>query len=279
MFKRVKIQLEYKDIFQVVFHTRSDENTKYNDFSGRECDNELVKNLEGEAREIFDEFWERSFDINLTEKDQLLLPDDEIIKNDKIKFEFRYRLKYKFMPMKEYNIGKREKETATKCYLCDVDFYEEDKKVIDHDHVQGKYLGIAHDKCNLRRMTKPVLKVFFHNINYDVPQMIRKFVKNHGFRAEVRCVPKSKEKFMTLTKKLDFGEEVILDKKTWKKKFKKFWFDIQIVDSISFLGGSLDKVVSSLSKTEFKHLEREVSRGDKVKFELFTQKGYFHIPI
>ena len=105
--------------------------------------------------------------------------------------------------------------------------------------------------------------------------MIGKFVKNHGFRAEMKCIPKSKEKFMTLTKKLGFGDEVILDKKTGKKKVKKFWFEIQIVDSISFLGGSLDKVVRSLPDTEFKHLKKKVSRGNKAKFELFTQKGIF----
>ena len=124
-------------------------------------------------------------------------------------------------------------------------------------------------------MTKPILKVFFHNINYDVPQMIRNFVKNRGLRADVKCIPKSKEKFMTLTKKLDLGEEVVLDKNTGKKKVTKFWFNIQIVDSLSFLGGSLEKVVSSLPKTEFKHLEGEVSKGDQVEFELFTQKGIF----
>ena len=125
-----------------VFHIRSDGNTKYNDFSGSECDDEFVLDLEREAKEIFDEFWEERLDTNLTEKEQLMLPDDEIIKNDKIKFEFRYRLKYKFMPMKEYNIGKREKEAATKCYLCGVDFNWEDKKVIDHDHVQVSILGL-----------------------------------------------------------------------------------------------------------------------------------------
>ena len=180
------------------------------------------------------------------------------------------------MPMKEYNIGKRENETAKKCYFSNVDFNEEDKKDFDHDHVQGKYLGIAHDKCNLRRMTKPVLKVFFHNINYDVSQFIQKMVKNHGFKAEVNCIPKSKEKFMTLTKKLHFGDELILDKKTGKKKVKKFWFKIQIVDSISLLSGSLDKVVSTLPETEFKNLEKEVSCGDKVKFDLLDEREYFH---
>ena len=93
-----------------LYHTRSDRNNKYNDFSGSECDDEFVRDLEREAKEIFDEFWEERLDTNLTEEEQLMLPDEEIIKNEKIKFEFRYRLNYKFMPMKEYNIGKREKK-------------------------------------------------------------------------------------------------------------------------------------------------------------------------
>lgn len=47
-------------------------------------------------------------DTNLTEREQLMLPNDKIIRNDKIKFEFRYRLKYKLMPVNEYHIGRRE---------------------------------------------------------------------------------------------------------------------------------------------------------------------------
>jgi len=41
-------------------------------------------------------------------------------------------------------------------------------KVIDHDHITGKYLGAVHDECNLRRTTKLFIPIYFHNLSrYD----------------------------------------------------------------------------------------------------------------
>ena len=44
-------------------------------------------------------------------------------------------------------------------------------KVIDHDHITGKYRGAAHSSCNLKLRIDPdkiKIPVFFHNLRgYD----------------------------------------------------------------------------------------------------------------
>jgi hypothetical protein len=44
----------------------------------------------------------------------------------------------------------RDFKTATKCFICGMDFKEGDKKCRDHCHFTGKYRGCAHDDCNLQ---------------------------------------------------------------------------------------------------------------------------------
>ena len=54
---------------------------------------------------------------------------------------------------------------SDKCHICKKYFDSNDKKVRDHDHWTGKYLGPAHNQCNLRRNYKKNYKipVVFHN--------------------------------------------------------------------------------------------------------------------
>ena len=155
----IKIQKHIPSCFGV-YYVRSDGVSEYKDFFGETAVEDFVKKLEEISKDIFDEYWEEGLHTNLTEEEQLIIPDEEIIGNKNIKFfNFRYRLKYRFMPQDQYQIGMREKSRATKFYLCEEDFNVDDKRVIDHDHVQGKYLGIAHDACNLKRMTEPTLRI------------------------------------------------------------------------------------------------------------------------
>ena len=90
------------------------------------------------------------------------------------------------MPRYQKLIGDREKENVSHCYLCNVGFLPDDKKVIDHDHFSGKYLGIAYNECKLQRKKRPEMVVFFHNANYDFVQHLPKFFKDLG----VEVIPK-----------------------------------------------------------------------------------------
>jgi hypothetical protein len=43
------------------------------------------------------------------------------------------------------------------CHICEQKFKKGDKKVRDHDHLNGKYRGAAHDKCNIPFNFKKVI--------------------------------------------------------------------------------------------------------------------------
>ena len=49
-------------------------------------------------------------------------------------------------------------------------------KVLDHDHLTGRYRGPAHSKCNQQLRIEPYrtpIPVFFHNLkNYDAHHLI-----------------------------------------------------------------------------------------------------------
>ena len=105
-------------------------------------------------------------------------------------------------------IGDREKLTATSCYLCNEEFPETDKKVIDHNHFSGQYLGIAHNNCNRQRRTKPEMVVVFHNANYDFIQLLPKFFKDYGVEVISDSIPKVGDRFMSLFLGLKLAKEV-----------------------------------------------------------------------
>ena len=54
----------------------------------------------------------------------------------------------KIIPMKLTEEEEKQFKSSTKCYLCDIDYNNDDIKVRDHDHLTGCYRGSAHQKCN-----------------------------------------------------------------------------------------------------------------------------------
>ena len=54
-------------------------------------------------------------------------------------------------------------------------------KVIDHDHITGKYRGAAHSSCNLKlRIDHDKIKipVFFHNLRGYDAHLIMQYIVN-----------------------------------------------------------------------------------------------------
>ena len=121
--------------------------------------------------------------------------------------------------------GKRVKDfkelrKQTKCKHCNKKFMNKDK-VIDHDHITGKYRGAAHSSCNLKLRIDPdkiKIPVFFHNLRgYDAHLIMQYIGEQDG---ALSCIPNHKEKYISFS----LGQLV----------FK---------DSAQFLLDSLDKLV------------------------------------
>ena len=95
------------------------------------------------------------------------------------------------IPMKPLNvINKREFVRANKCYLCRNAFLVEDDprgyKVRDHDHITGNYIGAAHRQCNIERLVKYQIPVFFHNFRgYDSHLIVNQFRFNKDRKINV----------------------------------------------------------------------------------------------
>lgn len=149
-----------------------------------------------------------------------------------------------------------EHRNASHCYICREPFTGADK-VHDHDHITSEYRGAAHSKCNILFRTKPFIPVIFHNLtNYDSHLFIKELVKYSG---EIKIIPKTKEKYLTITKYFELPNARSLQ--------------IKFIDSFQFLSSSLDMLSKSLADEDFCHLLNEFK--DKEKFQLIKQKGLY----
>ena len=112
-----------------------------------------------------------------------------------------------------------------KCLSCNGKFR---KKVRHHCHATGKFIGAAHDDCNLNASINPgILPVFFHNLKgYDEHFIIQKLADVPN--AEIECIPQNFEKYISFSIKTP---------------------DVKIVflDSLSFLMSSLDTLARNLT--------------------------------
>ena len=123
-------------------------------------------------------------------------------------------------------------------------------KVIDHDHITGKYRGAAHSSCNLKLRIDPdkiKIPVFFHNLRgYDAHLIIQYIGEQDG---TLSCIPNNKEKYISFS-----------------------WRQLEFKDSAQFLLASLDKLVRSNKKETFKHTQKGQTNEE---FELLIRKGVY----
>ena len=97
--------------------------------------------------------------------------------------------------------GKEDKEIyekSTHCYICEDELG--DDKVRDHCHFTGRYIGAAHNKCNLKLKAPNFIPFVLHNLEgYDC----HLFIKNLGVtEGNINCIPKNEEKYISFTKNI-----------------------------------------------------------------------------
>ena len=76
-----------------------------------------------------------------------------------------------------------------KCHICDKEYTDKDVRVRDHCHITGKFMGSAHQECNLKLKIKPEdikIPVIFHNLrgfdSHFIMQQIGEIAKNHEYK-------------------------------------------------------------------------------------------------
>lgn len=129
-------------------------------------------------------------------------------------------------PMEISDLDDFEFYQATDCYLCGEELGQD--RVRDHDHLNGRYLGAAHNTCNLKRREQWTLTCFAHNfVGYDSHFVVKALDKLSNKIKSVNIVPLNRQKVKAIT---------INDR-------------IQFLDSLQFLEGSLGSLAEMLVKS------------------------------
>lgn len=118
-----------------------------------------------------------------------------------------------------------EEQTTTNlcCHICEQPFAEGDMRVLDHDHINGEYRGLAHQVCNLNyNLDKSFIPVLAHNMKgYDSKFIVRELAKHSD---NIKVIAQSGEKFIS------FGT-----------------YHLRFLDSFQFMSCSLDTLVFNLT--------------------------------
>ena len=140
------------------------------------------------------------------------------------------------------------------CHICEKEVRPDEKKCLDHDHLSGCYVGVAHNTCNLqRRENYGTFPVYCHNFsNYDSHLIMSSISKKMDRIHRLSAIPLNSEKFKTIRIN-----------------------NLYLKDSMALLDGSLEKLVNTLVCSNHKFpLMRKVFPEYK-KRELLLRKGVY----
>ena len=189
-----------------------------------------------------------------------------------------YKLLQVYKKMNDLNLKQREDyEKASHCYICHKPFEnkyskgkqflniylnnsnlsEEEKqkelkkyniyrKVRDHNHFTGDYIGAAHSICNIQRSDHHTfIPLIFHNAKgYDI-QHILKYLDLNKYNIQLSGINTNSEKSLSIT----LNPDKSYDKEKQEYIYEQF-VPIKIIDSLQIFGptASLDKLVENLKK-------------------------------
>lgn len=146
------------------------------------------------------------------------------------------------LPMCDLTPHENEVHALSKtCYICGKVFTKANgsRKVRDHDHLTGIYLGAACEGCNInRRPDRMYIPLFFHNgKNYDTHLLIKEITK-----AEYDCkfegIAQNSQKIMSFK----ISKFTNSEKPDGYIETVRSMCDIKVLDSILFLLSSLSKL-------------------------------------
>ena len=99
-------------------------------------------------------------------------------------------------PMIMTSQDKVDLKKATKCWICEKDFLEGDKKVRDRCHYTGRFRGAAHNKCNSLFRKPKFVPVIFHNLSgYDSHLFVKNLNANGG-NGNIDCISRERHQFL-----------------------------------------------------------------------------------
>ena len=160
----------------------------------------------------------------------------------------------KTVPM---DLSKEENERfkkSTKCHICELKL-DDFAKVRDHCHFTGKYIGAAHNVCNLNRKKNYKIPIYAHNFsNYDGHFLIQAITEY--------------KKFIPNMKAMCFNS----------RRFRSISFDMfNFLDSLQFISDSLENITSQLVDSNWAYpiLKNSDLYETETQRDLLLKKGVF----
>ena len=141
-----------------------------------------------------------------------------------------YKILKKPKPISMTESDKNRHKKTESCYACGIQFATaRTVKCADHCHITGKYRGAACGKCNLRMRVPTFVPVLFHNLEgYDAHLFVKSLGLEKG-ELEIKCVPKTDEKYISFSKNIPM-ETVVSD----DGKKKTICLKMRFLDSLKF---------------------------------------------
>lgn len=141
----------------------------------------------------------------------------------------------------------KEHWAAKNCFICEKPFNDCGyNRVHDHDHFTGEYRGPAHDYCNLLFTYHKQGNMGDKGWNYKIPIVFHNLQGYDGFhimRGLKGYKPLYEADITVIARSLD--------------RFTSFTIsDLRFVDSLQFLKGSLDELVSNRAKGTFEEKKK-----------------------
>ena len=151
--------------------------------------------------------------------------------------------------MEMTDIDKRNFESAMNCEDCGEEFSETKLKCRDHDHLDGSYRAALCSQCNLQKKNQIFIPLYCHNFAKFDSHLILKTLNIEN--AKLETLSRNEEQLITM----NIG--------TYK-----------LIDSISFLAGSLDSLVRLLKNKGVESF-KQTKQLTKSNFDTMTEKGVF----
>ena len=125
----------------------------------------------------------------------------------------------------------------TICHICWKEFDNDKDKVRDYCYFTGRYIGAAHNDCNLRHKIPKNIPIVFHNGSmYDYHFLIKEFAEE--FDGNFECLGDNMEKYITFSVPI---------KKRIENKNMDITYRLKFIHSFRFLSTSLSKLVDNLT--------------------------------
>lgn len=150
---------------------------------------------------------------------------------------------------------KLKHEVTKICHLCKFSFSNKNCKVIDHNHLTGRYRQTICNSCNLKIKMPNFIPVFIHNLsNYDAHFIIRELGYDEN---KITIIPNSSEKFISFSKYISKN------------------FTIRFIDTFRFMPSSLSILASNLITENFNKFPETAKVFSSDNLELVTRKGVY----